>query len=658
MYDQFFDPSTLFDINLGTLALVTLLCLLMDRTRTLDRIVVGGVTGVLLVNYLLWRATSTLPDFKPQLASLWPYLFFAFELMTVAYTLFSIVVLTRSSDHSARADRAEETFRRRGGMPAVDIFICTYNEGLDVLEKTIVAALAVDYPNFTVWVLDDTRRDWLKTFCESVGARYLTRPDNTHAKAGNLNNGLHATAALTNAPYILVLDADFAPQREILRRTVGLFDAPDIGVVQTPQFYYNADPIQYNLRSTECWVDEQRVFFDVFQPARDAWGSAFCVGTSFVVRRDLLERIGGFPTGTVTEDIHLTYRLMQHGYRTRWLNERLSVGLSAEGLPEYITQRSRWCLGTIQVALLPDGPLRGPGFSWMERLHYVHGMLHWFSRPFILMMLVAPLLYWYLGIASICTSPAQFLAYGTPALLGFWFYSSWISGSRTLPVFTEVTQIVAALTVSATLASAAVKPFGRPFKVTNKGLDRSKVVVHTKLAGFFVSLIVLSGLGLVRTWIDNPGAPGFVFNAIWTAVALVLYLTSLLVCVELPRPRKEERFPFEASARLKIGAREFAAHTRDLSCSGAGMTCAHLGELPDDAHGHVQIGRLGWMPCRVARRAGNPRDGDFVGVEFQHSDATRHALIRLLFSETPSNVAGRARRRLALARLLQRALVG
>jgi cellulose synthase (UDP-forming) len=282
-------------------------------------------------------------------------------------------------------------------------------------------------------------------------------------------------------------------------RTIGLFDEPDIGVVQTPQFYYNADPIQYNLRSTECWVDEQRVFFDVFQPAKDAWGAAFCVGTSFVVRRDLLDLIGGFPTGTVTEDIHLTYRLLPRGYRTRWLNERLSVGLSAEGLPEYITQRSRWCLGTIQVALLPDGPFRGKGFSLTHRLHYLHGMLHWFSRPFILMMLVAPLLYWYLGIASIDTSPAEFLAYGTPALLAFWFYSSWISGSRTLPIFTEVTQIVAALTVSATLASALLRPFGRPFKVTNKGLDRSKVVVHAKLAGFFGSLIALSSLGLVRS---------------------------------------------------------------------------------------------------------------------------------------------------------------
>jgi cellulose synthase (UDP-forming) len=269
------------------------------------------------------------------------------------------------------------------------------------------------------------------------------------------------------------------------------------------------------------------------------------------------------------------------------------------------------------------------------------------------MMLVAPLLYWYLGIPSIYTNPAEFLAYGTPALLAFWFYSSWISGSRTLPVFTEVTQIVAALTVSATLASALLRPFGRPFKVTNKGLDRSRVVVHAKLAGFFGSLIVLSSLGLVRSLLDNPGAPGFAFNVVWTAIALALYLVSLLVCIELPRPRKEERFPFDATARLNVNGIEFPGNTRDLSCSGVGMICGRARDIPDGAEGWVKIEPAGWVACRVVRH-----QGDFIGLEFNHIKATRHALIRLLFSETPVNLASKAKRRMALARLLQRAFLG
>jgi cellulose synthase (UDP-forming) len=161
---------------------------------------------------------------------------------------------------------------------------------------------------------------------------------------------------------ILVLDADFAPRRDFLKRTVGrLMSEPEIAIVQTPQFYYNADPIQHNLLATRSWVDDQRFFFDVFQPAKDGWGCAFCVGTSFIARRDRLDEIGGFSHEAISEDINLTYAMLRHGYRTAWLNEPLSFGLSAEGIPEYITQRARWCLGTIQVGLLRSGPLRGRG---------------------------------------------------------------------------------------------------------------------------------------------------------------------------------------------------------------------------------------------------------------------------------------------------------
>lgn len=371
------------------------------------------------------------------------------------------------------------------------------------------------------------------------------------------------------------------------------------------------------------------------------------------MRRDLVERIGGFPTGTVTEDIHLTYRLMRHGYVTRWLNERLSVGLSAEGLPEYISQRSRWALGTIQVALTPDGPLRGRGYTFAQRLHYVHGMLHWLSRPFTLMLLLGPLLYWYFDIPTLYGEPLQFLAYGLPALIAYWGYSMWITGRRALPVFTEVTQIVCALAVSLSLASALVRPFGRPFKVTNKGLDRSKLIVHGRFAAFYAGLLVLSALGLGRALASAPGAPGLAFNAAWTAISLALYLASLLVCIELPRPRREERFPYRARARLRVGDREYAVATRDLSCNGAAVTTAQAASLPLHAAGALWLAPIGWIPCRIVRR-----DGALLGVALGADTAARHGLIRLLFGDPPHNIAIRGRPRLAISRLMQRALSG
>jgi len=92
--------------------------------------------------------------------------------------------------------------------------------------------------------------------------------------------------------------------------------------------------------------------------SKDAWNAAFCCGTSSIIRFAPLMAIGGFPTDSVTEDYLLTLRLRQVGFRTVYLNERLSLGLAPEGLREYIGQRSRWCLGFMQICVGRSGPLR------------------------------------------------------------------------------------------------------------------------------------------------------------------------------------------------------------------------------------------------------------------------------------------------------------
>ena len=388
------DDGSILTIDIGILIGLLVMARLLDPLRTRDRILFGLTTATFLIIYALWRWSDTLPAFALSAQSLWPRLFISFELIAILYTLMSIVILFRSTDRTAQAEAAQEVLADNNAYPAVDVFICTYDEPLEVVERSILSALALDYPNATVWVLDDTRREWLGEYCERVGARHLTRPDNKGAKAGNLNYGHTATARETDAPVILVLDADFAPRRDFLKRTVGLLlSESDVAIVQTPQFYYNADPIQHNLLATSSWVDDQRFFFDIFQPAKDAWGCAFCVGTSFIVRRDRLNEIGGFPKEAISEDINLTYTMLAHGYRTSSLNEPLSFGLSAEGIPEYITQRARWCLGTIQVALLRNGPILGRGFSFTQRWHYLHGVLNWLCKPFMVLLLLAPSIY-------------------------------------------------------------------------------------------------------------------------------------------------------------------------------------------------------------------------------------------------------------------------
>ena len=261
------------------------------------------------------------------------------------------MTLSRYADRSPEADRHEKRLRSLPPerLPTVDVFIATYNEGREIVERGIVAAKDLDYPRFQVWVLDDGRRDWLRDLCAARDVGYIRRPDNRHAKAGNVNHAL----TLTHGELFVVFDADFTPHRNFLYRTVGFFFAdPRIAIVQTPQHFFNPDVFQVNLGLPTVMQDNEREWYDVILASRDAWDCAFCCGTSAVFRRDAIEGIGGIATESVTEDILTTMKMLPGGHLTRYLNERLSLGLAPENAKSLLIQRRRWTRGQIQMMFL------------------------------------------------------------------------------------------------------------------------------------------------------------------------------------------------------------------------------------------------------------------------------------------------------------------
>ena len=116
----------------------------------------------------------------------------------------TLIFLARLGNRSPDADRNAAWLEAQRPLPLVDVLICTYNEEEAILERTIVGALSMDYPRHRVWVLDDGRRAWLEALCRRLGSGYLTRPDNAHAKAGNINNGLAHVASLPEPPDLIV----------------------------------------------------------------------------------------------------------------------------------------------------------------------------------------------------------------------------------------------------------------------------------------------------------------------------------------------------------------------------------------------------------------------------------------------------------------------
>jgi cellulose synthase (UDP-forming) len=100
----------------------------------------------------------------------------------------------------------------------VDVFVATYNEPREVVEATLAGCAALRYPHET-YLLDDGRRWEMAALAAQWGAHWITRPENSHAKAGNVNHAL----GCTSGDLIFCLDADHVCyRRDYLRTTVGM----------------------------------------------------------------------------------------------------------------------------------------------------------------------------------------------------------------------------------------------------------------------------------------------------------------------------------------------------------------------------------------------------------------------------------------------------
>ncbi|GAA0598580.1 cellulose synthase catalytic subunit [Craurococcus roseus] len=574
------------------------------RGDPLVRAALLAAAFLLSVRYMAWRFSETVPPLGFTIDAFAGWSFALLEAGTVASSSLAFLFLSRTRDRAPEADR-HAGWWRPGRAPVVDILIATYNEEEAILERTIVGALAVRHPDTRVWVLDDARRPWLRHLCARLGARYLTRADNAHAKAGNINAAFGVLRTLEAPPdFVAVLDADFVPHRDFLDRALALFHDPSVGLVQTPQHFFNPDPIQHNLGIGRAYPDEQRFFFDHIQPARDAWGLAFCCGTSSVMRWSALEAIGGFPVGSVTEDYLITLRLREEGYSTAYLNEPLTEGLAPEGLGEYITQRGRWCLGLMQIIRGPMGPFARNRLRLADRVGLVDSFLYWATTyPFRLACLVTPLAYWFFGVTVVNAPVAGVIEYFVPYMLTVLVALNWISGGLVVPILNDVSQVLGAKEITKAVALGLAKPRGHKFKVTAKGGDRDRVVVQWPLLKPLLALFALTVAGLFFSPLtgvvfDRDAGDGKWVILFWTFYNLAVLAVAMAVCVEPPRASDAARLRPERAVVHAEGAAVPAWMMR-LTPADAWLRGGPL--LRPGQECEVEIDAVGRVPAEVAR---------------------------------------------------------
>ncbi|MBN9061749.1 MAG: glycosyltransferase [Rhizobiales bacterium] len=602
----------------------------MKREWRFARLGVMAVSVALLGRYLVWRLSSTLPPLDTPLDFTVGVIFLTAEALTIIASMMSLFFLMRTrervSDVAANLPWLDALPRK----PLIDVLICTYNEEEAIVERTIIGATGMDYPNYRVWILDDGKRPWLEELCGKLGCGYITRPDNRHAKAGNINHALARLAELDEPPeFISILDADFVPRPAFLRRAMSLFRDSSIGVVQTPQHFINPDPIQTNLLATEVWPDDQRFFFDVVMPSRDAWGAAFCCGTSSIIRFAPLRAIGGFPTDSVTEDYLLSLRLKEAGLSTAYLNEPLTLGLAPEGIKEYITQRNRWCLGFMQIVRGRSGPFSTrTNLKFIDRLALTDSFLNWAAvYPARMLGLIVPILYLLFDIKSVHAELNDVAAYFLPYFIWSILSMAWMTRGRVMPIMSDVCHFIAAPAIVKAVFMGLMKPQGHKFKVTAKGGDRSQGFVEWPLLRLYGSLLFLTILSIAATFIFHVRGDGVGFGALalaWSWYNMIVLTIVCFVCVEQPRRRKSERFETSEPMTLVVNGAEHSRRLADISISGA----AFRGDAPAPQGAPVLCRVRGRDIAATVTRA---RAGGFA-VRFDSSLATRIAVVRHFYA--------------------------
>ncbi|HKA08011.1 MAG TPA: glycosyltransferase, partial [Gemmataceae bacterium] len=278
----------------------------------------------------------------------------------------------------------------------VDVFVPTYNEDTALLRATLEACVRMDYPHKT-YVLDDGRRPEVEQLARELGIHYISRPDNRHFKAGNLNHAFERT----DGEFVVVLDADHVPEPHFITRLIGYFRDERLGYVQTPHAFYNFDSFQARLdhKNRKYW-EEGHLFYYVIQPGRNYWGCPIFAGSAAMFRRTAIRDVGLIATDTITEDMHTGLRMNAKGWRSLAITERLVAGQAAPDITTFHSQRLRWGTGNLSI-MRYDNPLTVRGLTLAQRLCYLGSMLHWASGPFKLIIYLTPIAMLFSGIPPV-----------------------------------------------------------------------------------------------------------------------------------------------------------------------------------------------------------------------------------------------------------------
>ncbi len=509
---------------------------------------------IVQIIYAYWRFNSTMHPFEWQSSVIWQYLFFMTEMIVTAYVIWQCITLIY---HLDRTDQITHSTASENEASTVDLFIPTVSEPYEILADTIAAAKNDHYPNLTIWICDDGERDWLRTLCRQMEVQYLRRPSNhlPRNKAGNL----HWAIPHGNAELIVCIDADFQAEPHMTSHLTRLFENQHIGLVQAPQHYRNLDPIQRNLLGGKSWTEEQRFFFDIALPSRDAWNNTLCVGSCWATRREIIDKLRGYPTDSIVEDVYYGYCVKTLGWKTAYLNQKVATGMAAIDAPSYVKQRNRWCRGAMALLMAPHGPIKAKGLSLIDRAFYLEITFYWFTHLHLLLLLIAPSLYGFFGFTVFNCTTEELMSILVPKSVLFAAVFYWLSQGHCMPIITQTQKTLSIFSVVSAIFSGLINPKYSGFSVTAKETTIRHRTIHWNIAAPFLLIGVITVSSIIFMQTQNFGRFSWsdytVFNTVLSTYTLVTVLLCCLVCVDKSKyhHNTNEEIPLQGSI-LKTAA--------------------------------------------------------------------------------------------------------
>lgn len=562
----------------------------LSRSR-LVLLVLMAISAVASLRYMYWRITETL-GFNQVIDALFGYGLLLAE-------LYALLTLFLSYFQSAWPLRRRPVLMPDdvSSWPTVDVYIPTYNEALSVVRQTVLSAKAMDWPadRLKIYILDDGRREEFREFAQTAQVGYLTRSDNKHAKAGNIN----AALARTDGEFIVIFDCDHIPTRSFLQVCMGWFlKDPKLGMLQTPHVFFSPDPMEQNLDVFHRVPNEGHLFYGLTQDGNDLWNATFFCGSCAVLRRAHLMQIGGVAIESVTEDALTALKMNRIGLNTAYLALPQAAGLATENLSRHIGQRVRWAQGMAQI-MRSHNPLLGKGLTLGQRLCYLSASLHFFYGLPRLVFLTAPLAYLFFGARVFEASALMILAYALPHVLHAQLTNFRVQGKFRHSFWNEVYESVLAWYLMFPTLATLIKPDRARFTVTAKGGTTQEAYFDWQLARPYIILLLLNLIGMaigIGLLLNSGGDRSLIytalFNMAWTLHNIVICSASVAVAGEQRQVRSSPRVELKMPATLRLpSGHRIVCTVSDFSSEGLGLVLNHPMQLALGTHVEVSLFR-------------------------------------------------------------------